>query len=706
MATNSSKRTAERPNDSKNYKRSKLRRARDILAQTPDKSISTNTLDVPKFVKAREFEIEQLEKAILNSKMTGAKRAFQSVPRSLRRRTASHNVKRVPSRLRDRAKKEMETDNTPTLSKLKKDKKLRGHDRVVKDCESKSLRRESSGQPLVPQDHVGKSNELAQSPNIKLKFAKRQKNKVWLPTHVWHAKRAHMVTKWGYSIPQRPSEKSYRATHRAHTVSGAIAWDTSYIGTFILKGQYEHIASVLEKFVPSLAWSPVVSSGTRCWEGMWSSTPSRFLGPCLIYWNPPNLAQSGKDVIRQVMVRFHPAIYETAFRMVVHEAETTSNSNVICEDLRYAIGSIELLGSKSLSSLQSILHPDKSLSSFKNWVSLSGVANSTSLPNCMALTMKVADPRLFKNKAKDRPNRSSSETIIDLISQWPSASMASDCQIFSASARQTSYDTQLSLKELDRGKGAELRGEKNPYASQYTNYSIPIILLKREDGESWSLFLPWGWVLPFWHCLMHIPHIRIGGIDQHHQLAFERGFAYFPTDYPNTLAGKENNRENSLALQNEWNRKPAAKRLSYHAVRTADFAQGEHGDPFCCDWNYLGNIYKDLDSMAQVSIKYLHRGSPLDRARIYKIDEETKAEWKSLLTTKDIDMSNYPVSPDHFHLIGFVTTGAFNLSEGSGFGIGSIVLCAIEPQTDSENLCLVRNVGTNISRLARWSIIS
>ena len=34
-------------------------------------------------------------------------RAFQQVPRDLRRRTASHNVKRVPKRLRARAAREV-----------------------------------------------------------------------------------------------------------------------------------------------------------------------------------------------------------------------------------------------------------------------------------------------------------------------------------------------------------------------------------------------------------------------------------------------------------------------------------------------------------------------------------------------------------------------------------------------------------------------
>ena len=52
----------------------------------------------------------------MGANMSGSKkalssRAFQQVPRDLRRRTASHNVKRVPKRLRARAAKEVRQVN-------------------------------------------------------------------------------------------------------------------------------------------------------------------------------------------------------------------------------------------------------------------------------------------------------------------------------------------------------------------------------------------------------------------------------------------------------------------------------------------------------------------------------------------------------------------------------------------------------------------
>ena len=60
-----------------------------------------------KFVKAREFEITALEDGMKRAKKALSTRAFQELPKDLRRRTASHNVKKVPKRLRSRAAKEV-----------------------------------------------------------------------------------------------------------------------------------------------------------------------------------------------------------------------------------------------------------------------------------------------------------------------------------------------------------------------------------------------------------------------------------------------------------------------------------------------------------------------------------------------------------------------------------------------------------------------
>ena len=96
------------PANKRASKRVKTSSARVILAQASDQALNQNgELDVSAFVKAREFEIKAMEASMDSSKKSLTARAFQQVPRELRRRTASHNVKRIPKRLRSRAEKEV-----------------------------------------------------------------------------------------------------------------------------------------------------------------------------------------------------------------------------------------------------------------------------------------------------------------------------------------------------------------------------------------------------------------------------------------------------------------------------------------------------------------------------------------------------------------------------------------------------------------------
>lgn len=101
------KQSSQNDQSSRKKRRVKVQDARAIAAQTTGKAFGDGEIDVDKFVKARQFEIKALEDGMKRAKSALTTRAFQNVPRDLRRRTASHNAKRVPKRLRARAKKEV-----------------------------------------------------------------------------------------------------------------------------------------------------------------------------------------------------------------------------------------------------------------------------------------------------------------------------------------------------------------------------------------------------------------------------------------------------------------------------------------------------------------------------------------------------------------------------------------------------------------------
>ncbi|MCJ1353307.1 MAG: hypothetical protein MMC33_003292 [Icmadophila ericetorum] len=276
-------------------KRAKTQNARTILAQSSEKALNSNgDLDVAAFVKAREYEINALESAMTSAKHGLTTRAFQQVPRELRRRTASHNVKKVPKRLRARAAKEMILDNTPTVNS--RNRKLDGHTRLrlekAKELQKTNARskvkrattkeKKSTECTAEKQDSQAiqlpkpKQNVLSKPPIASSKFQKRQTNKSWLPTHMFHAKRAHMTPPkeplWRFAIPLTPTEKSYRPTHRAANDKGCVAWDTSYMSTIGVQGQVESLLGLLRSMgVPeTFLSSPLASKwkrGARSWSG-------------------------------------------------------------------------------------------------------------------------------------------------------------------------------------------------------------------------------------------------------------------------------------------------------------------------------------------------------------------------------------------------------------------------------------------------------
>jgi ribonuclease P/MRP protein subunit POP1 len=79
--------------------------------------------------------------------------------------------------------------------------------------------------------------------------------------------------------------------------------------------------------------------------------------------------------------------------------------------------------------------------------------------------------------------------------------------------------------------------------------------------------------------------------------------------------------------------------------------------------------------------------------------------------TNQVDIGgHHPLCPGEEDLLGFVTTGAFSLSEGKGTAIGSISAPkALETLREAGaregKLCVVRNAGESVGWLARWELV-
>uniref|UniRef100_L2FQE5 Ribonuclease p complex subunit n=1 Tax=Colletotrichum fructicola (strain Nara gc5) TaxID=1213859 RepID=L2FQE5_COLFN len=646
-------------------KRVKIRQDREIVAQQSEAALKDGELDLQAFLNAREFEIKALEESMRHTKGEATSRAFQQ-------------------RLRRRALKEMTEDNTPVvISRRRKPKTTRARIRVetakrlgaekkrrrqMKAAKAKAQDGEAAGAPKVtvttraPRSKI-RRNELNEPPKRKSKFRKRQINKTWLPTHLWHAKRARMTEPknplWRFAIPLTPNEKTYRATHRAQGEKGVVAWDTSYTSTIGLYGSAKSVEQVLRKIgvAQESCWNDrgaMWRAGTRHWTGFLSKETRhdrRDICPATIIWNPEAVpkpsapegeVQSSKTQ-RQVFLRVHPSAFLEVFNELLRLVKMHTPRPYI-EDLRFEIGSIELTGPASTETLLGILYPyhTKEQSKEKHaemFSDLTSVMSPATLPANATLGFSVLDPRLRyppKRVSQPDPNDTVAQSkSLDLLAKWPSDVDLKPYGLFHRDSRASA--THLpSQKSIDRRKGARCPGTVLEVSD--VDPPIPVLLLASRAGTgnqvqgNWTLLAPWRCIQPIWHSLVHFPlssggNPRFSGLYEIRQVAFERNLPCFPFDHLGTNAGAEWELEERAKRKRDWERRPKSKRVAWESLDLGAGRKGEVGDGFACDLEYLLKESKPEAQAAPSS-----DAMDVDEASPEKQVPENAAKEKSLQT--------------------------------------------------------------------------
>ncbi|SPQ93966.1 unnamed protein product (mitochondrion) [Plasmodiophora brassicae] len=305
------------------------------------------TLLVEEFVQARLNEIDELQRAMTNAIST--KRVFQELPRHLRRRAASHNIYRLPVRLRRAARAEAEQsgDNRP----------------------KKVHRRERRRPSKIVADHQQRSD-------------KHQ----WLETHLWHAKRMHMANMWKYRVALSPTDKGQRATYKA-SQHFATLFDASATSCIQLDGPEDGIVQILSSMIPS----PLkVNIGRRRSAMLYE--PGRYpraaIGPCQFLWRVCTAPSEPKSL----WIWLHPAISKFVTNLLAQQFAATPVTVSPTDLLLF-----ELTGTRCQSVLSNVLRPSDECreSHASKWRSLSMVRSQACLPSGVCLGLEVIDPRTF-----------------------------------------------------------------------------------------------------------------------------------------------------------------------------------------------------------------------------------------------------------------------------------------------------------------------
>ncbi|KAI9358705.1 NUC188 domain-containing protein [Pilaira anomala] len=748
------------------------RRERNRLVRqigTHNKKDNTLTDNIPKIsgpihadrhALARIMEINAMQNNIKKSSFALNELAFQSLPRGLRRRAASHNINRLPARLREKAAREAHSSAPGTPLSRKKVRKIKPPKNIVQE------------------------------------FLRRQRSKQWLETHMWHTKRMKMADIWGHRIASRPNTKSVRVTYRSFTRL-SIIHDASYMACIELTGNFDEIMSVMNLItdagLPSIGSERFVKGNRMGTTNLYeiSTYPNNLICPISFLWKPET-----KDT---VWLWVHPSATNEALTYIKKAMKVAKVKQVELNDLRKEILRFELTGPRSTALLQAILDPvqENGTKGNQTWKGLSELRSSCSLSPGSVLGLVVNDPRLkFPQKVPPRNSDISKEDqakLQKLLESWPTDT--SNSPIWEKDIRQSLIENKVSEYGLNLRRQQNLVPGTKLQPTQEDG-RIPILLIQRggvattktsgitqkplsthEFIEGWTLILPRGYGLAFWKSLV-FAGARVAGFEDIRAMHFESGYPCFPQDYPGTRAFEVQRQFVKKAAEAIWEKRPPAKRVNFEkrgvdhpfecafeTLSTVEHMEVEsqhnltvrptynllQGDKIVSavlaseeelmqttlaklrnDRKLTGDEHVSLDdTLVKIRVKYIDRGKPAPFAMIYLLEDpreydqftfhirhqsplkKSKRKLKELMEVQaNVEKINTSLPSKSQH-IGYITNGNFSLTLGYGFGVGACTVNGLKKMNaidESQNrsmtkIVLVRNPSSLEVRPAQLEIM-
>ncbi|BDA43704.1 probable ribonucleases P/MRP protein subunit POP1 at N-terminal half [Coccomyxa sp. Obi] len=372
-------------------------------------------LEVRKFATAREEEIRALSAAL---KCPGSrdKWGYAALPRHLRRRATSHNsyVHRKRPNIKLHAKRQKADIDAGEEAECS----TADHEPEAEAprYENRAMRRRRG---RLQQQIVQRCSSF--NPGAEASTSRR------LETHVWHAKRMSMVTRWGHVLAEGACGKGHGSrAFMAALRSGVVIHDASYWIALQLKGPLADLLAILSSVsdqASAFSQRPELARGMLEHDIMLhspGSCPRGALTPAkVLLWSPPGAASVAEQSAvadtstaassSEAVLWVHPAASSDAHAALLGACKGTSASLTCRADLRR----LEVRGTKSDRAVSAALtllnqesdQQDLSLASEKAshtctsiWQLLqsTGGATASQLSNGIALPLRLKDPRLAR----------------------------------------------------------------------------------------------------------------------------------------------------------------------------------------------------------------------------------------------------------------------------------------------------------------------
>ncbi|XP_012231195.2 ribonucleases P/MRP protein subunit POP1 [Linepithema humile] len=604
-------------------------------------------VSIAQFASSRAQEISMMTYSIENPKQT--KLVFQKLPVYMRRRVMSHNVKRLPRRLREAHLAQM-----------------------TKSANGKNL-------PLISKRPSRKYRRRPR--NLLSEYSRRQRNKIWLETHIWHAKRFHMIDKWGYRIANYPNDKCFRANYRAVT-KHCLLQDISYYTCIEIKGEENLLKTTLKTHCNPTTLTFAAKkwiNGNREGAVMFfkkNGYPHFPIGNVNFFWRPK------ESDVRTIWIWVHPAFYNDFFDEIISSFEfkqknveksatDTHNLNCLytndlnCEMiiLRNALNRFRLYGPLALKVLTEALHlpsltelehnlsSEKELDTSKEstdsnilqptekmtidetsenntvilkdlniqelskkvwhikyyksqenmeafkiqnqlWQTMKS-REPNFLPTSMIIGLTVLDPRFYLPEKRTKCKMEETSSRLKPIDQSPINSNRTP--FWDAEIRHTVSNSCVSTSAINK-----LRGEclvpgilNDQYYNENIMAKIPILLIQKEGtitglGSGMDIIIPARWSMPFWIAFV-MRCVRVGALRESRSVAFESLILnVLDINDPDSPAYAREALCTKEELTNKYFRYPPNRRVNFIKVGISS--------PFFCDWKNLTKDWSDVEN--------------------------------------------------------------------------------------------------------------
>ncbi|KAJ3323129.1 hypothetical protein HDV06_002141 [Boothiomyces sp. JEL0866] len=204
------------------------------------------------------------------------------------------------------------------------------------------------------------------------------------------------------------------------------------------------------------------------------------------------------------------------------------------------------------------------------WNRLRNLGNSASLPAGVVLALTIEDPRICLPKSKAKSATTDFEYYENIL-EWPNS--VSESRIHDTERNALIYESKVSNAAINQRRSENVI-PGTPLDPLPSDSKIPILLIHRgtmnNRGDSkrlevnfgWDLIAPKGWGMPLWN-LFTFGGSKVGGLRDLDILHFESGLASFPTDYPETETYEFETKIKEKIKQSKYKRTPKLYRFDY-----------------------------------------------------------------------------------------------------------------------------------------------